>query len=383
MDKIFCVELTGNHRFYNLSLPATDHELLDALDRLGMTGQDKPQCKITEHTHFQYLELYLVNECSIYELNALSYRLSCMNHRQEAAFEGLFRTALNQRKGPMSVADLFTYANSTECCHVLSGVMDDAGLGRFYAENGFVPEVENISDTVFELLDFDKIGKSARMSEQGLFTNLGYVVQNADLNLDTLTHDDPPQKPDYEILLRLSNGPHTTQLKLPATSSEMDHALDEIGMGSWEELELCCVDCAVPNLKEAINEAVSLAHVNRLAGRLSRLDHGSMVKYKAIITAVDVEDVIEASLLADHLTEYSVETTLYDPCSIAKAELRTICFGRTSEALLPHVNLYAYGEALLQNENFALTDYGLVVRLNGEPIQSPTEPSRWCGMEMK
>lgn len=42
MDKVFRVELTGNHRFYNLSLPATDYELLDALDRLGMTGQDKP-----------------------------------------------------------------------------------------------------------------------------------------------------------------------------------------------------------------------------------------------------------------------------------------------------------------------------------------------------
>ena len=112
MDKVFRVELTGNHRFYNLSLPATDYELLDALDRLGMTGQDKPQWEIIEHTHFQYLELHLVNECSIYELNALSYRLSSMDRRQEAAFEGLFRTALNQRKGPMSVADLFTYANA-------------------------------------------------------------------------------------------------------------------------------------------------------------------------------------------------------------------------------------------------------------------------------
>ena len=383
MDKVFRVGLTGNHRFYNLSLPATDYELLDALDRLGMTGQDKPQWEIIEHTHFQYLELHLVNECSIYELNALSYRLSSMDRRQEAAFEGLFRTALNQRKGPMSVADLFTYANSTECCHVISGVIDDAGLGRFYAENGFVPEVENISDAAFELLDFAKIGKSARISEHGLFTNHGYVVQNADLNLDARTHDDPPQKPDYEILLRLSNGSHTTQLELPATSSEMDHALDKIGMENWEELEICCVDCAVPSLKKAINEAVSLAHVNRLAERLSRFDRELMIKYKAILTAADVEDVIEASLLADRMTEYSVETELYDPPSIAKAELRTICFGRTSEALLPHVNLYAYGEALLQNENFALTDYGLVVRLNGEPIQSPKEPSCWCGMEMK
>ena len=354
MDKVFCVELTGNHRFYNLSLPATDYELLDALDRLGMTGQDKPEWEIIEHTHFQYLELYLVNECSIYELNALSYRLSSMDRRQEAAFEGLFQTALNQRKGPMSVADLFTYANSTECCHVISGVMDDAGLGRFYAENGFVPEVENISDTAFELLDFAKIGKSARTSEHGLFTNHGYVVQNADLNLDTLTHDDPPQKPDYEIILRLSNGPHTTQLKLPATSSEMDHALDIIGMENWEELEICCVDCAVPTLKKAIDEAVSLA-AKVLSEHLSLfIDLSENAKTAEVM--VEKEDNEKEKVLEMNIDELELSVRSYN--CLKRAGINTVeeLCNRTPEDMMKVRNL---GRKSLEEVLAKLKELGL------------------------
>ena len=46
---------------------------------------------------------------------------------------------------------------------------DDAQLGRFYAENDFVPELDGVSNEVFEMLDFAGIGRMMRCSENGVF----------------------------------------------------------------------------------------------------------------------------------------------------------------------------------------------------------------------
>ena len=131
MAKVFSVELSdGANRFAELTLPATDYELLDALDKLQMQVGENPQWEIYEHTHFQYLEMF-VNDCTLYELNSLSRKLGSMDQAEIGAFEGLFKMAMDKREGPMSVSDLFTYANSVDCCHVVSKATDDVGLGRF------------------------------------------------------------------------------------------------------------------------------------------------------------------------------------------------------------------------------------------------------------
>ena len=53
MDKVFRVELSGGKsRYCELDLPATDYELLDALERLKMKSGDKPGWEFIEHTDF-------------------------------------------------------------------------------------------------------------------------------------------------------------------------------------------------------------------------------------------------------------------------------------------------------------------------------------------
>ena len=60
MDKVFRVELSGgNQRYCELDLPATNYELLDALERLQRKPGDKPEWEIIEHTGFQFLHVHL------------------------------------------------------------------------------------------------------------------------------------------------------------------------------------------------------------------------------------------------------------------------------------------------------------------------------------
>ena len=65
---------------------------------------------------------------------------------------------LAQRGGQLQ-PQLIDLAYSTDCCHLVEGVVTDAQLGRFCTGNGFVPEAEGLSDKAFELLDFAKIGR--------------------------------------------------------------------------------------------------------------------------------------------------------------------------------------------------------------------------------
>src|SRR5699024_11995317 len=97
-------------------------------------------------------------------------------------------------------------AASADCCHVVREARSPSQLGRFYAENGFVPEIESLPDSVFELLDFELIGRRAQQGEGGVFTDYGYVVQNSDLNiaLDLINKD--PQAPKDTGLLELLRG---------------------------------------------------------------------------------------------------------------------------------------------------------------------------------
>lgn len=70
MNKVFGVELSNSKGCYcELDLPATDYELLDALEKLQMKPGEQPTWEITEHTYYRYLQVYLDGECDLYQLS--------------------------------------------------------------------------------------------------------------------------------------------------------------------------------------------------------------------------------------------------------------------------------------------------------------------------
>ena len=161
-DKLFSVYLTpadyGKLSYAKLELPASPWALLDALDKVRFTEEESLYLEITDYHDFEELHSCLTcSSMSLLELNDLAKRISDLNETQRTAFEGLVRVEL-QKQEPVTLKRLRDLAASTDCCHVVESVVSDGQLGRFYAENGFMPEVEGIPDAAFELLDFEKIG---------------------------------------------------------------------------------------------------------------------------------------------------------------------------------------------------------------------------------
>ena len=392
MDKIFGVELSnGKGQSCKLELPASNYELLDALDRLRLASGESPDWKITGHTGFEYLHEYLDGECSLYELNELSRRLGSMDRGQIAAFEGLFYMALQKREGPMSVADLLTYANSTDCCHVVGEARNDSQLGRFYAENGFIPDIEAVPDSIFELLDFEQLGRKARVAEGGIFTKCGYVVQHDALRPVTEPVDIAPQVPDYAFRLLIDRYPfedndepeNQVRLELPATEERIAQALEECGAPSWEEVTYEMEDSAIPGWKDG-PECDDIAQFNELAVIVKHLEAvGELPKLKAVLHATHCDDANTAIAVAEDLDAYIYEPDKRTARDVALEDLHCTVSEPTLSLLLPHVYLEDYGLDLLASEDAAMTPYGLVASRDGSMLLAPEDKPPQGGMQMQ
>ena len=235
----------NNEAYAKLDLPASPWELWDALDKVRLNEGEQLYMEIDDYYAFEYLAPHLEElDISLNELNDLAARLATLDEVQEAAFEGLFSMDLqkkvNANGGVITLQDLRDLAVSakTDCYHVVDAA-DDAQLGRFYAENEFVPELDGISDKVFEMLDFAGIGRMMRCNENGVFVGSLYVLRDGELTTAPPIQKTLPEKPGY--LFRLTLGMHpdigdarTVTLDLPAAEAELLDAQEQLGVEGWE-----------------------------------------------------------------------------------------------------------------------------------------------------
>ena len=389
MDKVFTVELaSGKKRYCELELPASPYELLDALEKLQMKPGEAPRWEIIEHTSFQFLHVHLAGECDLYQLNALATRLGQMNSSDRIAFEGLFNQEVAKMYGPITIATMVDLAYSTDCCIVVEGITTDKQLGEFYAENGFMPELEDLPDCVFQLLDFDKLGEKMRLEDGGILVNRGYVSQQSDLKQVYDTLPLIPRTPDYVFSLMVGRYPFETndkpenpvRLDLPATPDELADALNACGAASWNEVVFETQDSAIPHILDEL-DCDGIDDLNDLARAIQHCQERSeLPKLKAILHAADCHNISTATFIAENLDDYIFEINQRSPEEVGLEELRYTIDSEALKILQKHVNFYNYGCDVMEINHSKLTPYGLVERRDGQSMLLEEKPQ---GMVMQ
>lgn len=391
MDKVFNVELSSdNRRYCELELPATPYELLDALEKLQMKPGDQPRWEFIENNRFHFLHVHLTDECDLYQLNALATRLGELDSTGRIAFEGLFNQELAKKNGPITIATMIDLAYSTDCCIVVKGVNTDKQLGEFCAENGFMPELDNLPDCVFQLLDFEKLGEKMRLEDGGILVNRGYVSPQSDLKqmYDTLALI--PKKPDYVFSLMVARYPFETndkpenpvRLNLPATPDELADALNACDAASWEEVVFQAEDSAIPHILDEM-DCNDIDDLNELAKAIQyRQERSELPKLKAVLHAADCHSISTATFIAENLDDYLYEKEPRSVEEVGLDELRFIVDSEALKILQKHVNLYNYGNAVMEEHHSKLTPYGLVERKDGEMQMFFDEKPTEGGMQM-
>ena len=389
--KVFAMYLAkeGNPNsdaYAKLDLPASPWELWDALDKVRLQKEDILYMEIEDYFAFAYLAPHLDGlDISLNELNDLAALLSTLDEVQEVAFEGLFsmevQKKVNTNGGIITMQDMRDLAVSakTDCYHVVEAA-DDAQLGRFYAENGFISELDGISDGVFEMLDFAGIGRMMRHSENGVFVNSLYVLQDGELTTAPPVQKALPEKPGY--LFRLTLGLHpdiggnrTTELDLPASEEALAAAQEQLGTLNWENTVVLNYDGILPNAAFFADLPTELEAFNEFAKAVQDIPfpEKQLPKLKALLEQFEVQDIETALFLTEHLADYVLTPDLSSPQETAIDHLRFMTDDHSAELLLSHVNLYAYGCDIIKEDNATLTPYGLLHRADYQPMLTPVQ----------
>ena len=395
--RIFQVYISGeessSEACARLDLPASPWQLLDALDKARFRDADSLYLEIDEYYDYEDLANILPTvDLSLLELNDLAQRLSSLDARQRTAFEGILRMEMPKGDEEITVQRLRDFTESVDCCHVVPEAKNVYQLGRFYAENGFVPEIEDISEQVFELLDFYLIGRRIQQEECRIFTSQGYVVQNELFKEAPKITDTKPPVPDYTILLNVSRGTSDDPaddnaqeflLPLPTSKEALDETAEALGAASWEELGWSCVDCCVPSLAVAITESENFQSILTIAQVLSTIGLENLPCYKAVLKSTGCDTLEDAAEIAGHLDAYQLSPQISSLVELARAELSAAVPEQVSHVLNSHVNLYALGRDLLHAGNYRLSSYGLIQRRDGQPLHSYGSPEPTQGMELR
>mgnify|MGYP005891814319 FL=1 len=399
--KVFAVYLAkedvpNSEAYATLELPASPWELWDAMDKIRLNEGEQLYMEIEDYYAFAYLAPHLAGlDISLNELNDLAERLAKLDEVQGIAYRGLLEMAVQEKVedsgGIITIQELRNLAVSaeTDCYHVVDAA-DDAQLGRFYAENEFVPELDGISDEVFEMLDFAGIGRMMRCSENGVFVGSLYVLQDGELTTAPPVQKTLPEKPGY--LFRLTLGLHpdiggnrTTELDLPASEEALAAAQEQLGTLNWENTVVLNYDGILPNAAFFADLPSELEAFNEFAKAVQDIPfpEKQLPKLKALLKQFEVQDIETAIGLTEHLDDYVLTPEISSPQETAIDQLHFMTDDHSVELLISHVNLYAYGCDLIREDNAVLSPYGLLHRADYQPMLSPMQEKQKMEMTMK
>lgn len=387
-------DIPNNEAYAKLDLPASLWELWDALDKVRLQTDDILYMEIEGYDAFEYLSPHLDGlDISLNELNDLAALLSALDEVQEAAFEGLFsmevQRKVNANGGVITLQDLRDLAVSakTDCYHVVEAA-DDAQLGRFYAENDFVPELDGVSNEVFEMLDFAGIGRMMRCSENGVFVDSLYVLRDGELTTAPPVQKTLPEKPGYLFRLTLGlcpdfGGDRTAVLDLPASEEALVAAQEQLGTLNWENTVVLNYDGILPNAAVFADLPSELEEFNAFTKAARDIPRSELSKLKALLEQFEVRDIETTLFLTEHLADYILTPEISSPQEAALDQLCFIMDREEAVRLIPYVNLYTYGCDIIKEDNAVLSPYGLLHRVDYQPMLSPMQETQKMEMKMK
>ena len=377
MGKIMRVYLCGqdwteSHEELCLDLPASPWELVDAMEKLNLESEKDLYMQAEEYYDFDYIQGFIPESTSLSQLNELCAVLDSMGEMDRIGFRGLLQSSAFFDRFNLGIEKLMDIAQAKDCYHIAEGVGNDAELGRYLCFNGFIEGTLELPEKIYELLNFEKIGKDFRMDEHGAFADGCYVAPDGEIPHREMRCDICP--PEYVVMLDVVSRADMTKhwpLALPAVPEEMDGALKHIGAESWDEAVCICTDCQIPQLKDAVTQTGSIATINHFAEILEGVPAEDITKLKAVLEVTRCDDLITASLIAGELDNYMLSENIRNPEDMGRWQLDYLLARDDRDLVLKHINLYAYGkEVLEQTESAAMSAYGLVDRRDNQPLLS-------------
>lgn len=305
-----------------LSLPASYWSVQDGLHRLGVEAEAALLIHFVDCSRLPVFSDWLWSQTeqervlgTLSEWNYLALLLESMDPFAEKRLEALAESLEEARTDTIQAVIGFVLWALDGV--FLESILDDAALGKFCLENGYLKDQAWRLEQMKDYLDYSQIGKEWREADGGLYTPIGYLTGA------------PEQPPTEAPAFLVPDGDCFLEICLESVDGEKETVLfpkDQARYNpeAWQRIlsmtESVSIDCVVPTLIPIIYEDLSeLASIKTLGRRFMELEQaGELPKFQAMLELWNEPDLAGALAASDQLESYQY----FGDCRSAH------CFGR-------------------------------------------------------
>ena len=282
---------------------------------------------------------------------------------------------------------------NTDICCFAPRVSNHEELGAFlYANEMLSNEAMALLDTTEEGSGFQErllelLGEQHQEDHGGVFTDFGYAELGGEIKDIYVCQSNETacfHRSDAPVMLEVRKGffndpsydnDKTAVLNLPAADAGIWRAVEKVDAASVDECAFRCVDCLIPFLRDAINNAIDdedgIEQADEFAKRLAQIERewpeSDMVKYKALLSVVDHPSLQDATRLMGEIDQYELRPEVAQTWGYAEMMFREK-YSALPEELFQTPQAAQIGQKMLDDRLGVITEYGLIRRKDGQPL---------------
>ena len=388
--------------YSDLQLPAEKHELSDALQRARITEQNTPyEISVYECEALPLLPFRRLDSPTIDEMNFLAKRLNGLNEEERLVLQAVASKVLKYGEDEIvSVKDLINLTYGLDEVSIISNISSPYELGKFAIENDLNSDVESIPEDAVYLLDKEKIGRLQQKNDNGVFVDGKYIIAGEyalrevydGKNLPLSAEEDMS---DYMFKLEVTKPPEGDNLNelesmaewltLPCERAKADELANKLGLDKIEDGVYIGFNSTVPQIDaDNFGDMHNFDKLNSLSELMLQLTPSDQVKFKAVLSAEEPENIDEIFDVARNLEQYEFAPMIVDESHFFKSYLARHLDKNFDERWLDNLVVGCSASELLENLGGTVTDYGVVSargghlyeltpRYESEVITEPTE----------
>lgn len=329
----------------------TVFEMQDALDRLQISAETN----VVTFQIYDFRNMNLPSElcekdftADVYRLNLFAERLESLAHDEMAALKSLLKS---NPEGSFEEILLMTYGLDSVMVYPCK---DCRELGETVIENEMLPELEDCSDEILELLDREKVGQFMQERENGMFVDGYYCVTSGYESPDIHFEFGEPERCFFRLLIApdAQKMAQARWISLPCDSETLLAVYDQT----------CCeLQSSLPWITpDSLENMHQIGILNALAERLSELPHDEFVKLKAIMENEQIREIPDTLDCIEHLSEYEFDPSVRDRSEFGQAYLARNLPMDFDASVLESMDLYDFGSKILEQTGGEVTSYGAV-----------------------
>ena len=379
----------GGFNYAELSLPAADYEIKDAMQQLCAVGRENEvEISISDCDILPELQDIRFDTFCLDELNFLAKRLTSLTDEELPVFyavtEKIFDDAY-ENENLVSIKDLINSTYGLDTVSVIHNVGDLSELGQFAFENGLLPDLDGIPESALPFLNTEQIGRVQQKNDNGVFEGQVYIptvhYDRPEVYDGVTLPDEEPKMSDFTIRLLVSGAPEHIKgdpvdraiwLNLPMAHDTLANyaaAFNEADIGDCVYYDF---ESVIPQItSEMFDSMRDVQTLNKLAAEISIMSEAKQLKFKAVLYAENTTSIHDALNAAQNLRRYEFAAEIHSADAFFKEYLSKNTDARFNRKWLDRLYMQREGEEVLKHLGAKLTNYGVVSARNGhlyEPV---------------